>query len=98
MPPANKKQFKEEERAEVLEFIESKIFKINQENPDPGRGTIRRLNREEYRNTVIQHLKMLEEDCQKPVINKVAGATRRGENVCLLQCSHGPNWSILRKL
>tara|TARA_B100000927_G_scaffold186596_1_gene150358 strand:+ start:17810 stop:19768 length:1959 start_codon:yes stop_codon:yes gene_type:complete len=52
MPPANKKQFKEEERAEVLAFIESKIFKIDRENPDPGRVTIRRLNREEYRYTV----------------------------------------------
>lgn len=52
MPPANKKQFKEEERAEVLAFIESKIFKIDRDNPDPGRVTIRRLNREEYRYTV----------------------------------------------
>ena len=52
MPPADKKQFTPEERREVLAFIESDVFKIDHENPDPGRVTIRRLNREEYRNTI----------------------------------------------
>jgi len=52
MPPADKKQFQPEERREVLAFIESEVFKIDHKNPDPGRVTIRRLNREEYRNTV----------------------------------------------
>lgn len=52
MPPADKPQLKTEEREKVLAYIESKIFKIDKENPDPGRVTIRRLNREEYRHTV----------------------------------------------
>ena len=46
MPPADKPQFKTEERDKVLAFIESKVFKIDRSNPDPGRVTIRRLNRE----------------------------------------------------
>ena len=40
MPPADKKQFTPEERREVLAFIESNVFKIDHENPDPGRVTI----------------------------------------------------------
>ncbi len=52
MPPAHKTQLKTEEREKVLAFIESKVFKIDHENPDPGRVTIRRMNREEYRYTV----------------------------------------------
>ncbi|MDF1738684.1 MAG: DUF1592 domain-containing protein [Verrucomicrobiales bacterium] len=52
MPPADKPQFKSEERDAVLAFIESKVFKIDHENPDPGRVTIRRMNREEYRYTI----------------------------------------------
>jgi len=52
MPPADKPQLKTEEREKVLAFIESKVFKIDHENPDPGRVTIRRMNREEYRYTV----------------------------------------------
>lgn len=52
MPPAEKKQLEPEEKEEVLAFIEREVFKIDPENPDPGRVTIRRLNREEYRYTV----------------------------------------------
>jgi len=52
MPPADKKQPSQQERDQVLAFIESQVFKIDRENPDPGRVTIRRLNREEYRNTI----------------------------------------------
>ena len=52
MPPADKKQLSQQERDQVLAFIESRVFKIDHENPDPGRVTIRRLNREEYRNTI----------------------------------------------
>ncbi|MDF1824966.1 MAG: DUF1592 domain-containing protein [Verrucomicrobiales bacterium] len=52
MPPADKKQPTDEERKKVLAFIESRVFEIDHENPDPGRVTIRRLNREEYRNTI----------------------------------------------
>lgn len=53
MPPADEKfQPEEEEREQLAAWIEKRIFKIDPENPDPGRVTIRRLNREEYRNTV----------------------------------------------
>ncbi len=52
MPPADKKQLSDGQRGKVLAFIESKVFKIDHENPDPGRVTIRRLNREEYRYTI----------------------------------------------
>ncbi len=41
-----------EERVELMEWIESNVLKLDPENPDPGRVTIRRLNREEYRNTI----------------------------------------------
>jgi len=57
MPPADKPQLKAEEKEEILSFIESIVFKIDPENPDPGRVTIRRLNREEYRNSVKDLLK-----------------------------------------
>ena len=52
MPPAEKPQMKTEEKEKILAFIESNVFKIDRENPDPGRVTIRRLNREEYRYSV----------------------------------------------
>lgn len=52
MPPADKKQPTDEDRTKMLAFIEREVFDIDPENPDPGVVTIRRLNREEYRNTV----------------------------------------------
>lgn len=52
MPPPEKPQLDDVEKEAVLAFIESAVFKIDPENPDPGRVTIRRLNREEYRNTI----------------------------------------------
>jgi mono/diheme cytochrome c family protein len=58
MPPADKPQLKTEETEKVLAFIESKVFKIDPKNPDPGRVTIRRLNREEYRNSIKDLLKV----------------------------------------
>ncbi len=58
MPPADKKQPSDEERQQMLKFIESEVFKIDHENPDPGRVTIRRLNREEYRNTIKDILRI----------------------------------------
>jgi len=57
MPPADKPQLKTEEKEKILSFIESTVFKIDPNNPDPGRVTIRRLNREEYRNSVKDLLK-----------------------------------------
>ncbi len=52
MPPADKKALSESEKKKVLSFIERVVFKIDAKNPDPGRVTIRRLNREEYRYTI----------------------------------------------
>ena len=57
MPPADKPQLKTEDKEKVLAFIESTVFKIDPKNPDPGRVTIRRLNREEYRNSIKDLLK-----------------------------------------
>lgn len=52
MPPSNKKQPSDEQRRLLAEWIEQKVFKLDRDNPDPGRVTIRRLNRQEYENTV----------------------------------------------
>ncbi len=57
MPPADKPQLTSEEKTKVLTFIENSVFKIDPKNPDPGRVTIRRLNREEYRNSIKDLLK-----------------------------------------
>jgi uncharacterized protein DUF1592/uncharacterized protein DUF1588/uncharacterized protein DUF1587/uncharacterized protein DUF1585/uncharacterized protein DUF1595/predicted xylan-binding protein with Ca-dependent carbohydrate-binding module/cytochrome c len=52
MPPENKPQPTPEERKLISEWIQSEIFKCDCDNPDPGRVTIRRLNRVEYNNTI----------------------------------------------
>lgn len=52
MPPSNKKQPSDEQRRLLAEWIEQKVFKLDRDNPDPGRVTIRRMNRQEYENTV----------------------------------------------
>lgn len=57
MPPADKPQLGSAEKESILAFIESAVFKIDPENPDPGRVTIRRLNREEYRHSIKDLLK-----------------------------------------
>ncbi len=52
MPPAKKAQPESAERAKVVQWIERQVFKLDPENPDPGRVTMRRLNRSEYYHTV----------------------------------------------
>ncbi len=52
MPPADKDQPSDEERDQLAAWIERNVFKLDPQNPDPGRVTIRRLNRQEYRHTV----------------------------------------------
>ena len=53
MPPAKEDyQPTPEERRVIISWIEKHVLKLDPENPDPGRVTIRRLNREEYRNTI----------------------------------------------
>jgi hypothetical protein len=52
MPPAKKAQPTDAEKQVVLAWIKSEAFGIDPKNPDPGRVTVRRLNRVEYRNTI----------------------------------------------
>ena len=52
MPPADEDQPTKEERAELERWIKQGIFGADPSNPDPGRVTLRRLNRVEYRNTI----------------------------------------------
>jgi len=51
-PPKRKAQPSEEERSVIENWIERRVFHYDPGNPDPGRVTIRRLNRQEYNNTV----------------------------------------------
>ncbi len=52
MPPADSDQPTEEERELLGQWIEKVVFQLDREKPDPGRVTIRRLNREEYRYSI----------------------------------------------
>ena len=52
MPPQKKSQPTSEEKARIERWIKASVFAANPRNPDPGRITIRRLNRVEYRNTI----------------------------------------------
>ena len=52
MPPAKNDQPETAEKNEIIHWIESNIFLIDHDNPDPGRVTMRRLNRVEYAHTI----------------------------------------------
>ena len=52
MPPARKPQPTEAERQRLETWIKYQAFGLDPDNPDPGRVTVRRLNRVEYRNTI----------------------------------------------
>ena len=52
MPPEDKKQPTLSEREMMVNWIDAKLFFVDCDNPDPGRVTIRRLNRAEYNNTI----------------------------------------------
>jgi len=52
MPPEKKPQPTPEERELIAAWIQSAIFPCDCEHPDPGRVTLRRLNRVEYNNTI----------------------------------------------
>lgn len=52
MPPAKKPQPSAEEREIMAGWVETEVFKTDCDKPDPGRVTIRRLNRNEYNNTI----------------------------------------------
>lgn len=52
MPPIDKDQPSSEERRKLIAWIDAAVFPVDPKNPDPGRVTLRRLNRFEYHNTV----------------------------------------------
>ncbi len=53
MPPKNKPQPTPQERQFLIEWIENTLTKVDCSGPrDPGRVTLRRLNRAEYNNTI----------------------------------------------
>ncbi len=56
MPPSDEDQPNDAEKKELLAWIERDVFQLDPENPDPGRVTIRRLNRSEYKNAVYDLL------------------------------------------
>ncbi len=52
MPPYKRRRPTGDEKRSLAEWIKSDVFNIDPANPDPGRVTLRRLNRFEYRNTI----------------------------------------------
>ncbi len=52
MPPPSEDRPTNQERQTLFNWIERDVFKTDPADPDPGRVTLRRLNRVEYRNTV----------------------------------------------
>ncbi|WP_193214849.1 DUF1592 domain-containing protein [Luteolibacter marinus] len=52
MPPPKKDPLSPDDLATLVEWIKRVPLKLDPANPDPGRVTLRRLNRIEYRNTV----------------------------------------------
>ncbi len=56
MPPKNKPHPEAKQIEQIVSWIKSSAFKIDPRDPDPGRVTVRRLNRTEYRNTIRELL------------------------------------------
>ena len=52
MPPDNKPQPSATERDLIVRWVETHVFHCDCDHPDPGRVTLRRLNRAEYNNTI----------------------------------------------
>ena len=52
MPPKGKRRPSAEEISQIEKWIKYSAFGIDPQHPDPGRVTLRRLNRTEYRNTI----------------------------------------------
>jgi len=52
MPPAGKPRPTPAEVEQLANWIKFEAFGINEKNPDPGRVTVRRLNRVDYGNTI----------------------------------------------
>ncbi|MHA3773730.1 DUF1592 domain-containing protein [Verrucomicrobiota bacterium sgz303538] len=59
MPPDNKPQPSEDQRQVLLHYVEGQLSKFDcKTERNPGRVTVRRLNRDEYRNTVRDLLRV----------------------------------------
>ena len=56
MPPEKKPHPSADEKKVLEQWIKTVSFRIDPANPDPGRVTVRRLNRTEYRNTIRELL------------------------------------------
>ena len=52
MPPLDEDQPSAAEREKILAWIDAAVFPVDPAHPDPGRVTLRRLNRVEYQNTL----------------------------------------------
>jgi hypothetical protein len=52
MPPEKKPRPDQKEQRTLETWIKGEMFQLDPQQPDPGRVTIRRLNRVEYRNTI----------------------------------------------
>lgn len=52
MPPSDEDQPSDDERRKILTWIDDAVFPVDPAHPDPGRVTLRRLNRIEYQNTL----------------------------------------------
>ncbi|MCW3051801.1 MAG: hypothetical protein JWN14_971 [Chthonomonadales bacterium] len=52
MPPAAMAQPTPAEKEQIGQWIKTHVYHIDPAHPDPGRVTVRRLNRVEYRNTI----------------------------------------------
>lgn len=64
MPPAKKPQPPAAHKLQLEQWIKTAVFQTDASNPDPGRVTVRRLNRVAYRNT-IRDLMGLDFDTEK---------------------------------
>ncbi|MFK7852364.1 MAG: DUF1592 domain-containing protein [Akkermansiaceae bacterium] len=56
MPPSDEAQPSAAEKKKLLSWIETEVFKLDPKDPDPGRVTIRRLNRSEYQYAIYDLL------------------------------------------
>lgn len=52
MPPEGEERLSHEEREQLFAWINANVFRSDSTQLDPGRVTLRRLNRREYRNTI----------------------------------------------
>ena len=52
MPPADEEPLPPEAAEKLVNWIKREAFALDPDKPDPGRVTVRRLNRVEYRNTI----------------------------------------------